>query len=343
MLTTLGEREVISRFFQPLVRFPGAHDLLDDCAELAPAPGQSFVFKTDPVRAGVHFFADDSACDIAWKALAVGVSDLAAKGARPVAYLLALAFPQEPDAVWLQDFASGLAEAQDAFGLTLIGGDTDRAAGPMSISPTVIGEVPTGRMIHRGGASPGDVLFVSGSLGEAAIGLGVRARELGQTIGPAPDGLGAELSESARARYLRPQPRLGMKAALRRYATASMDISDGLGLDIDRLITASSHFGPEPVGCEVNIAALPVAAAVQSLASDQGVHMQVAIGHGDDYEILATVKASDADDFTALSEAGGVPVTRIGKIEAAPGVRWRAGDGSYVSIGDVGYQHFPCS
>ncbi|MEO1694122.1 MAG: thiamine-phosphate kinase [Pseudomonadota bacterium] len=343
MADTLSEREVISRYFQPLATFPGAFDLLDDCAELAPAPGQAFVFKTDPIRAGVHFFAEDDPADIAWKALAVGVSDLAAKSARPVAYLLAVSFADAPQAHWLQAFSDGLRAAQDAFGAALIGGDTDRADGPMTIAATLIGEVPVGRMIHRGGARVGDLLYVTGALGEAGVGLGFRAAELGAAVGPDTSGLDPDIAAAARARYLRPEPRLGMKAALRRYATAAMDISDGLALDVDRLVTASSHFGPDAVGCEIEVARLPVAASVQTLASAQSEHLQLAVGHGDDYEVLATVGPTDAAAFEDLSAKGGVSVTEIGRITATPGVAWHSGDGQRVDVSALGYQHFRAS
>ncbi|HUS97508.1 MAG TPA: thiamine-phosphate kinase, partial [Hyphomicrobiaceae bacterium] len=171
-----GEEGLIARHFAPLTRdWPGAFNLSDDCAAIRPAPGQELILKTDPVRAGVHFFPDDAPQDIAWKALAVNVSDLAAKAARPLAYLLAISFPEKPSGDWLRAFTAGLDRAQREFGCVLIGGDTDRAPGPLSIAVTAIGEAPAGRMIRRGGAMPGDLLFVSGTLGDAATGLMLRS------------------------------------------------------------------------------------------------------------------------------------------------------------------------
>ena len=147
-----GEDAIIKTYLRPLAaHWPGAFDLLDDCALISPAPGHELVVKTDPIRAGVHFLPDEGARDIAWKALAVNVSDIAAKAARPVAYTLALSFPKAPSHQWMQDFSEGLRIAQDAFGCSLIGGDTDRADGPLSIAVTLFGEVPVGRMVRRAG------------------------------------------------------------------------------------------------------------------------------------------------------------------------------------------------
>jgi thiamine-monophosphate kinase len=142
-----GEEAIIQTFLAPLAAdYPGAFGLRDDCAAMSPQPGMDLVLKTDPIRAGVHFFADDAPADIAWKALAVNVSDLAAKGATPAVYVLALGFPEMPTHAWMAAFATGLRDAQTAFGCHLVGGDTDRAPGPLSIAVTAIGSLPTGTM-----------------------------------------------------------------------------------------------------------------------------------------------------------------------------------------------------
>ena len=154
-MTASQEERFIAQHFEKLsARLPGAFSLKDDCAELVPAPGQAFIVKTDPVVEGLHFLADDDPADVAYKALAVNVSDLAAKAARPFAYLLAIGLPERPEAAWMERFTAGLAEAQEAFGMTLAGGDTDRISGPASIAVTVFGECPVGRMVPRGGARP---------------------------------------------------------------------------------------------------------------------------------------------------------------------------------------------
>ena len=163
----LQGEEAIIRLLVPLTRSaPGAFGLEDDCALITPEPGTELVLKTDPVAEGVHFFADDAPEDIAWKALAVNVSDLAAKAARPLGYLMALSFPEPPALAWLTRFAAGLQAAQASFSCHLLGGDTDRRPGPLTISISIVGVVEAGRMARRGTARPGEVLFVSGSLGD---------------------------------------------------------------------------------------------------------------------------------------------------------------------------------
>ena len=161
-----GEESLIQEFLAPLAAgYPGAFGLTDDCAAFTPTAGCDLVVKTDPVAADIHFFPDDAPEDIGWKALAVNVSDLAAKAATPRAYLMALSFPEAPNRDWMQRFAAGLSQAQQAFGMHLIGGDTDRRPGPVTVSITVFGEVPAGRMVRRGTAKAGDLICVSGTLG----------------------------------------------------------------------------------------------------------------------------------------------------------------------------------
>lgn len=327
-----GEAAIIQGFLEPLSRsWPGALGLKDDCAAIAPAPGHELIVKTDPVRAGVHFFIDDAPGDIAWKALAVNVSDLAAKGARPLAYMLALSFPVAPTADWMQAFAGGLAAAQDAFGCVLVGGDTDRAEGPMSIAVTVFGEAPRGRMVRRATPEPGDLLFVSGTLGDAALGLKVRQ---GETI--------ANLDDDARSallnRYLRPAPRLGLRAALRAAANASMDISDGLAKDLGRMCQASG------LSAEVQLERLPLSPALSSATREDIALRRRLISAGDDYEVLCAVSPALADQFVALSQAGGEAVTSIGVFEGAandrPAPVFVDESGQVVELGQAGYDHF---
>ncbi len=159
----MTEEELIRTVFAPLTQgYPGALGLKDDCALLSPSDGYDLVLTTDAVAAGVHFFADDAAFDIAWKALAVNVSDLAAKGAKPLCYLMAAAFPEAPERDWLMGFATGLRAANDRFGIHLAGGDTDRRPGPLSITITAIGQVPRSELVPRAGARPGDLIYVMG-------------------------------------------------------------------------------------------------------------------------------------------------------------------------------------
>ncbi|MEO0792394.1 MAG: thiamine-phosphate kinase [Pseudomonadota bacterium] len=341
---TIGERELIAHYFAPLVRSPGAHQLRDDCAVLRPAMQQSMVVKTDPIREGVHFFEDDDPADIGWKALAVNVSDLAAKSARPVGYLMAVSFPEAPDLDWLRRFIGGLSEAQDVFGCTLLGGDTDRAPGPLSISVTVFGEVPHGRMILRETASEKDLVYVSGTLGAAAVGLSVRQMERGDTPLVDVSALRKPLAASARDRYVRPQPRLGLKAALRRVASAAMDLSDGLALDAARLTDAVSDASGGPFGMEIDLARIPVAPELSAAGSGGGLApadiFRLALGHGDDYEILATVAPGDADTFEALARAADVPVSCVGVCNTTQAMTF-CGDGHVVdALSGLGYLHF---
>ena len=170
-----SESDLVQTYLAPLAAgMPGAFGLRDDAAVLPNEPGADLVFSSDPIIAGVHFFADDRPVDIAWKALAVNVSDVAAKGAKPIAYILNLALPEAPKRAWMAEFARGLAEGQAAFGCRLIGGDTDRTPGPLSIGITMIASLPSGRFRSRHAATPGDHVFVTGTIGDAALGLELR-------------------------------------------------------------------------------------------------------------------------------------------------------------------------
>ena len=323
-----GEEQIIQDYLRALSDgWPGAYGLRDDCATLQPAPGHEIVIKTDPIRAGVHFFADDHPADIAWKALAVNVSDLASKAARPVGYTLALSFPEAPSATWLEGFSRGLGEAQRAFGCHLIGGDTDRAAGPLSLAITAFGECPVGRMVRRVTARVGDRIFVSGSLGEAAIGLRVRqGRDL--------DGLSDHQAKAALDRYLRPQPRLGLLRALRGAANAAMDLSDGLAKDLGRMCRSGG------VGAYVRLNDIPISKAALAVGDGSRLAARPTISAGDDYEILCTVPEGMCDKFVAASHAGGVNVAEIGSIIEGDALILLDESGSEVGWGGSGYDHF---
>lgn len=326
----LGEDAIVQGYLARLADNPSAMGLRDDCAELRPGPGQAFILKTDPIRAGVHFLPTDAPGDIAWKALAVNVSDLAAKAARPVAYLLSLSFPEPPRAEWLEAFASGLAAAQDAFGMSLIGGDTDRAPGPLSMAVTAIGEMPMGKMVPRTAARPGDILLVSGMLGDAALGLAVNQNgQAAQKLSLSPSD-----AEFCRQRYLRPQPRIGARAALRAYACAAMDISDGLIKDAARMMDAS--------GCQgiINVAEVPLSPAFRRVLDQDGAQVRAAIAHGDDYELLVAVAPDDVEAFRSLAAAGGVMMTQIGSCKAGAGLTTIGFDGGLMDLGKTGYDHF---
>jgi thiamine-monophosphate kinase len=326
-----GEDDLVREFLAPLAAgFPGALGLKDDCAVLAPAPGMDLVLKTDPVVAGVHFFADDDPADIAWKALAVNVSDLAAKGATPRIYLMALSLPEAPERAWMAKFAAGLGEAQRAFGIALAGGDTDRTPGHFSIGITVIGEVPAGSMVRRAAARAGQAIYITGTLGDSALGLALRTdAALAARLGLSPD-------EVARAigRYRRPEPRIGLAPALLAHAAAAMDLSDGLLKDLGRMCGASG------VGARVLAADLPLSSAMRRAINAEPDRIGAAVAAGDDYEILATVAPASCAAFEAAARAAGIAVTRIGEITATPEVRVLGVDGVPLSPARTGWDHF---
>lgn len=326
-----GEEAIIQGFLAPLAAgFAGAFGLKDDCALLTPEPGTELVLKTDPVAEGVHFLPDDAPADVAWKALAVNVSDLAAKGATPIGYLMALSFPVPPTADWLAAFAQGLEEAQQKFGCHLMGGDTDRRPGPITVSITVVGSVPQGGMVRRNTARAGDAVFVSGTLGDASLGLLLRRNpRLAITWG-----LAAADVEHLRRRYLRPTPRLGLGEALRGHVASAMDISDGLAKDLSRMCSASGY------GAQVRLADLPLSvAAGKAMAADPRLVLAIAAG-GDDYEILACVAADKASDFVAAAHQAGVAMTRIGTLTEGSDVIFEGADGVPVSFPSSGWDHF---
>lgn len=327
----VSEADIIDRYLKPLsASFAGAFGLTDDCAAIAIPDGHELVMSMDAVAAGVHFFPDDDPADIAWKALAVNVSDIAAKGATPVAYLMSLAFPEAPQHAWLAGFARGLAEAQQHFGIALAGGDTDRRPGPLSITITAMGTVTAGRNLLRSDAHAGDLLFVSGTLGDAALGLKLRRDpQLAKTWG-----LSEERAASLVAAYLRPQPRLGLGPALRRYAAAAMDISDGLAKDLGRLCRASS------VGTAIATSALPLSAAAAAVVRADSECWQSIVGGGDDYEILAAVPSTLAADFRSSAASGGVKVTEIGALDGGSDVIFANASGKRVVANDLGWDHF---
>jgi thiamine-monophosphate kinase len=329
--STGGEEALIQTYFAPLAKgYPGAFGLRDDCAAIRPEPGTDLIVKTDPIRAGVHFFENDAPDDIAWKALAVNVSDLAAKGARPIGYLLALSFPDAPDAVWLRTFAAGLASAQAAFGCHLVGGDTDKASGPMSVSITVFGDVPAGRMIRRDGAQPGDHLFVSGTIGDAGLGLHARQNDFARRFWP----IDANERDFLSQRYLRPQPRLALRDCLLRHASGAKDVSDGLAKDADRMARASG------LALTVDSRLVPLSRPAQKIAEQVAEWRLKVLTTGDDYEVLCAVSAERAEAFFAEAGQAGVPVTRIGAFRAGEGTAVMGPDGETVSLDQQGWDHF---
>ncbi len=326
----LGEIALIADYLAPLATHPGAFGLKDDAALLTALPSSGLVVTTDGLVAGVHFFEDDDPGDAAYKALAVNISDLAAKAARPLAYTMTLALGEAPTEVWAQRFTAGLARAQDKFGIALIGGDTVTARGAWWISITAFGEASSRGLVPRGGASAGDALYVSGTLGDAALGLQLRLSEgaFGQPLPQAQ-------REFLLARYLYPEPRLALGPVLASQASAAMDISDGLALDLSRMCQASQ------VSAEVSAGAIPLSQAARAIAANNADAMKTILTGGDDYEILAAVPPERARAFEAASLAAGVPVARIGAVIAGAGApRFKAADGSELNFAVKGFEHF---
>lgn len=299
-----GEDEIIARYFRPLARHPAAFGLIDDCAALPVPAGSDLVLKTDAIVGDVHFFADDPADKVAQKALRVNLSDLAAKGAKPEGFLLALALPKEIGKDWLAAFARGLGKDAAAFGCPLLGGDTDRTPGPVTIAITAFGTLPRGSMVPRSGAKPGDRVMVTGTIGDAALGLALRHDPA------AAERWGLTRREAAHLvqRYLIPQPRNAVAEALRRHASAAIDVSDGLAGDFTKLCAASG------VSAEVDATRVPLSgAARRALATEPALIERVLTG-GDDYEIVCTIPPKKVAAFRAAAANVRLPVAEIGVV-----------------------------
>ncbi|GJE27004.1 thiamine-phosphate kinase [Methylobacterium organophilum] len=303
-----GEDALIARHFAPLSG-PGADALRDDAACLRPSPGHDLVVTVDAVAAGIHYFPEDPPGSIARKALGVNCSDLAAKGATPRGFLLTLALPDDWTEAWLSAFAAGLGEAARDFACPLLGGDTVRSGGPALLSVTAFGEVPAGRMVRRPGARPGDRLCVSGSIGDAALGLRLRL----DPGGPLAAGLRPEERAPLLDRYLHPRPRLALAPALCAHARAAMDVSDGLAGDLAKMLRL------EGLTARIERVAIPLSqAAAAALRLDPELIETVLTG-GDDYEILCAVPPGQLDAFLTEAAAAGVPATAIGTVVAGEG------------------------
>ena len=318
-----AEDRLIARFFKPLAKHPGAFGFNDDAAAITPPPGNDLVLKTDGLIAGVHFFADDPPDGVGRKALRVNLSDLAAKGAAPLGFLLSIALPKEFSEDWLAAFARGLGEDADAYQCPLLGGDTDSTPGPTSISIAAFGSLPVGTMVKRSGACVGDHVFVSGTIGDAALGLRVRKGELDDASG------------YLVSRYRVPQPRTALAETVRAHASAAMDVSDGLAGDLAKLCRASN------VSADIEVARVPrSAAAEQALASDCNLFEPILTG-GEDYEILCAVAPERIAAFVADAALAGVPVADIGRIAAGEEPpRFLNPEGKALTFIRPGFSHF---
>ncbi len=327
MLGRMGEFELIDRFFKRPARRADL-GVGDDCALLQPAPGMQLALSSDMLVEGRHFLPEVDPAKLGHKALAVNLSDLAACGAQPLAFLLALALPRVDEA-WLAPFARGLLALADAHGCELIGGDTTQ--GPLNLSITVLGEVPRGQALLRSGARVGDEVYVSGSLGDARLALEALQ---GRLALPDP------VFEAARARLEQPTPRLALGLALRGLATAAADVSDGLLGDLGHILKASG------VGARIEAeAAAPLLAAAAPLAQagrplDPEQQLAWVLAGGDDYELVFTAPPAGRQAVQAAAQASRTPVTRIGRIEAEPGLRLVDAQGQPISQRYASFDHF---
>jgi thiamine-monophosphate kinase len=321
----LGEFGRIREFFAPLAGL-GALDLTDDAALLDCPPGYHLVITVDQLVEGVHFLPDDPPAVVAKKLLRRNLSDLAAMGATPRHYLLTTALPASRDDDWLRRFAEGLAEDQHRFGLALLGGDSTSTPGPASLTLTAIGQIATGREVRRNGAKPGDRIWVSGTIGDAYLGLKVLRGEYAN-LAPAH-------RTALTARFQLPDPRTGLGPALAGIAHAMIDVSDGLIADLGHICETSG------VGAVVELAHVPLSAAAQAaISGNPTLHAALTTG-GDDYELLFTAQPDAGSEIVSLSRSLSLPVTEIGAIVAGEGVRLVDAAGADIATETGGWRHF---
>ncbi|GAB1716189.1 MAG: thiamine-phosphate kinase [Nitrobacter sp.] len=320
-----GEDDLIGRYFKPIATDPGALGLADDAAVLK-GGGDDLVITTDAIVEGVHFLSGDPPETVARKALRVNLSDLAAKGATPAGFVMSLAL-RNADEDWLASFARGLFDDATAFHCPLLGGDTVATPGPLTISVTAFGRMPPGETILRSRAKPGDRIVVSGTIGDASLGLAILTGKI--IVGD------VDIRESLLDRYRVPQPRISLSGAVRSYARAAMDVSDGLAGDLAKLCAASR------VSAVIDAASVPLSDAARALMEQGQTCLESVVSGGDDYEILSTIAEDRLGAFAGAARSAGVAVTLIGTIvagNAAP--KWLDAEGQEIALGRLSYSHF---
>ena len=330
-----GEFALIARHFRPLAG-PAGLGLADDAALLSPPPKRDLVLSVDAMVAGVHFLPDDPPDAIARKLLRVNLSDLAAKGATPLGYLLALSLPRGTTDDWLADFAAGLGADQTQFGIVLLGGDTTSTPGPLVASATVLGHVAPGGMLRRAGARAGDLIWVTGTIGDGALGLAVAQRRL-LVPGKEADRLVHEAALIAR--YRLPRPRLGLAehavGGLAAIAHAGMDVSDGLVQDLGHLCRAGG------VAATIQAEAVPLSPAAAAIIAADSARRIACLTGGDDYELLLAVPEARTPALRRAAAAAGIPIACIGRFAAgAPGVTVLDPAGKPIALARGGFSHF---
>ena len=329
--SAVTEDDLIAALFAPIAG-EGALGLRDDAALIAPTPGREIVVTLDTVVAGIHFFADDPPGAIARKALRVNLSDLAAKGALPRGFLLSLSLPKDFWAGagaqgWLETFARTLGEDARRYGCPLLGGDTVATPGPLTLSITALGEVAAGRMVKRTGVKPGDALYVTGTIGDGALGLKARMGETPRLTGADEDFLVG--------RYLTPEPRNALARAMADFASGGMDVSDGLVGDLSKMLRVSG------VAARVDLRAVPLSPSARALIAHGPEWFERAMTGGDDYELLASLPPGRAAAFEAAAAEANVAVTRVGEALAGAGAPTFIGlDGAPATFKVGSYGHF---
>lgn len=322
-----GEFELIARYFAPLAAgAPGALGLTDDAALARPPSGHHHVIAVDTLVQGVHFLPDDPPGLIARKLLRVNLSDIASMGAVPRYYLLALSLGPGIGDAWLAEFAAGLKVDQDEFGVALLGGDTTATPGPVTLSLTAIGDVPDGGEIRRSTARVGDLIYVSGTIGDAALGVRVLTGDL--------TGLSDDAVAALSDRYRLPRPRVALGPALRGIATAMTDISDGLMSDLGHICETSG------TGARIEWSSIPVSNAAVEVVGRDPTALQIILTGGDDYELAFTADPGSADAVEAAARKVGIPVTPIGRITDSDEVKVLSDENIEINIKTTGYTHF---
>jgi thiamine-monophosphate kinase len=326
-----AEDRLIATYFRPIATHAAALELTDDAALLTPPAGHDLVLTADALIGGVHFFPEDAADMVAKKALRVNLSDLAAKGARPVGFLVTLALPKSVPESWVELFARGLGSDAEQYGCPLFGGDSVRTSGPIAISITAMGSVPSNTMVRRSGAQVGDIVMVTGTIGDAALGL-----ELRDIVTAAKRWrLDNKYNYHLIRRYLLPQPRNALAEAIRLNANAAMDVSDGLVGDLGKLCDVSG------VSAEIEVARVPLSEAAASVVGLEPAAIEKVLTGGDDYEIVCTIPPDRLETFRAAARVGRVQVTEIGRITGVrTPPRFVGPDGKTVVFKSTSFSHF---